>query len=132
MIATGLLAAALSLPTQAFPVAEVLSVYDGDTAIVALYLGLDITTTETIRVYGIDTPEVRPLATRKAGERSRDWLKARMEACGDLRVITGTKHGRPETDKYGRLLATPVCDGIDMTQEMIRLGLGVPYFGGAK
>ena len=122
----------LPTPTRAFPVAEVVSVYDGDTATVVLDLGLDVQITKTVRVFGIDTPEVRPLATREAGYRARDWLRDRLAGCRDLKAVTGTEKGRPAEGKYGRLLVTFTCDGADLTREMIDLGLGVPYFGGTK
>ena len=126
------LAAALSAPVRVYPVTEIVDVYDGDTATIVVDLGLDIRVVKTIRVFGIDTPEVRPLATREAGHRSRDWLDDRLRACPDLTIITGTRNGRPEVGKYGRLLGTFVCEGVDLTQEMIERGLGVPYSGGTK
>lgn len=119
-------------PLRVFPVARVLDVYDGDTVTVEIDLGLDVHVVKTVRLYGIDTPEVRPLKSRAAGYAARDWLRNRLNSCEDLRVVTGTHDGRPQVGKYGRLLVRFTCAGEDIADEMIERGLGKPYYGGAK
>lgn len=132
MIALLLLAVSLAQPLRVFPVARVLDVYDGDTVTVELDLGLDVHVVKTVRLFGIDTPEVRPLKSRAAGYAARDWLRNRLDGCGDLRIVTGTHEGRPQVGKYGRLLVRFECAGEDIADEMIDRGLGKPYYGGAK
>lgn len=127
-----LLAISLTPPLHAYPVSRVLDVYDGDTATLELDLGLDVRVVRTVRLFGIDTPEVRPLESRAAGYTARDWLRSRLAGCQSLQAITGTDDGRPQVGKFGRLLVRLDCDGEDLADEMIRRGMGKPYFGGAK
>lgn len=131
-IAMALLAVRLTPPLQSYTVSRVLDVYDGDTVTVEIDLGLDVHVVKTVRLHGIDTPEVRPLKSRAAGYAARDWLRVQMEACPDLRIITGTEKSRPQLGKYGRLLVRVACDGRDLNQEMIERGFAKPYYGGAK
>lgn len=128
-----LLSVALSPPLREWPVVDVLDVYDGDTATVTLDIGLDTHVVRTVRLFGIDTPEIRPLKSRAAGIAARDWLHDRLDACGDdLRVVTGTKNGRAQVGKFGRLLVRFRCGDVDLADEMIERGLGRQYYGGAK
>lgn len=131
MIPLLLLAVSLTPPLQSYAVSRILDVYDGDTATLELDLGLDVRVVKTVRLFGIDTPEVRPLKSRAAGYAARDWLRMQMEACPDLRIITGTENSRPQLGKYGRLLVRVACEGRDLNQEMIERGFAKPY-GGAK
>jgi micrococcal nuclease len=132
MIALLLIAVSLTPPLQFYAVSRVIDVYDGDTATLELELGLDVRVVKTVRLFGIDTPEVRPLKSRAAGYAARDWLRVQMEGCPDLRVITGTEKSRPQIGKYGRLLVRVACEGRDLNQEMIERGFAKPYYGGAK
>jgi endonuclease YncB( thermonuclease family) len=103
--------------------------YDGDTVTVDLpglhpLIGKDI----SIRINGIDTPEIKGHCEREA----RLAREARAIVAG---MLSGAKRivlvdvGR---DKYFRIDATVMVDGVDVGAELIRRGLAVPYDGGTK
>lgn len=104
--------------------AHVISVHDGDTFSAAVDLGFGTTIVEDFRLLGVDTPELQG-ETKVAAERARDWVTA--QATG--RPILIREHGR---DKWGRWLAEVQVGGRDLSQELIRRGMGKPYFGGKK
>lgn len=93
-------------------------VVDGDTMVLQVALGLGVSRTVTIRLLGIDTPELR-LEERPAGLRAKAFVEswsARYENAVILR--TDGKLG-----KYGRLLAM-VCppDGGECLTEALIAG----------
>ena len=105
--------------------AIVREVYDGDTIYADIDLGLDTWKHDIgLRLYGIDTPEVRTLSSREAGIAARDFICAALlgiplEDVGNLprkrrgsstRIVLGAVpiflHSHGDDDgKYGRLLA---------------------------
>ncbi len=100
--------------------------YDGDTITFNIpnihpLLGDNI----SIRVYGIDTPEIRGnCALEKARAlRVKTFVKDFLK---DAKKITLIETRR---DKYFRILARVVVDGKDLSEELIRNNLAVPYFG---
>lgn len=82
------------------------SVYDSDTPTLIVHLGFNATIIEKFRLYGIDSPEIRPLATRKAGEESRQYFISLVEECDYLLIQTFPEREvyRDEKGKYGRYL----------------------------
>ena len=81
--------------------AKVTSVYDGDTITVDIDLGMNVVLTgQKIRLYGIDTPEVRG-SEREDGLVSRDWLRDKIL---DKWVVIKTH--KDSKGKYGRWLGT--------------------------
>ncbi|MBF0108786.1 MAG: thermonuclease family protein [Magnetococcales bacterium] len=103
--------------------------YDGDT------LRFDIPGTHPlfgegipVRVRGVDTPEIRA----KCPEEKRMALEARervRQLLENAKCITLRKTGR---DKYFRIVARVVADGMDVGEMLIGAGLAVPYDGGRK
>ena len=79
--------------------AKVVRVYDGDTITVKVHLGFKITVQETIRLFGIDAPEVRG-TDKEIGRISRDKLRALIL---DKEVIIKTY--KDKKGKYGRYIA---------------------------
>jgi len=61
------------------------------------------------------------------GRAAKDWLVDKLE--GDVVRILINKYNR--VGKYGRLLGKVLYNGMDVGQEMLYLGLAVP-FGSAK
>lgn len=127
----------LSSPAQAncrhsdnsFNCVQYLRNYDGDTFTVRIpsvhpLLGEEI----SVRILGIDSPELRTQDTceKRAAERAQKELADifRNSSRISLRSI-----GR---DKYFRVLAEVVVDGVDVGQEMLRRGMAVPYEGGER
>lgn len=97
------------------------NVHDGDTltdTLVVLPFGLIKRT--TLRLYGIDAPELKE-PTMDEAIRARNWLWKRVSSCDSLRVaIQGT-------GSFGRTLATVYCNKTNINEQMLRLGLAVPY-----
>lgn len=79
--------------------AVVIKVYDGDTITVRIDLGFNVTKTERLRLYGIDTPEVRG-EERPDGLVARDWLRSLIM---NKEIIVKTY--KDKKGKYGRYLA---------------------------
>ena len=93
-------------------------IYDGDTITVVIDLGFYIHFGElTLRLHGINAPELRG-AEKEAGRRARDWLRERLAG---REFIVQTIRDRK--GKYGRYLAIIWLDGVNINEEMVRLGL---------
>ncbi len=99
--------------------ARVISVIDGDT------IDVDINgKKERVRMIGIDTPEtVHPKkAVEKFGIQASDFTK---------KMLTGKtvilEFGDEERDKYDRLLAYVILDGVNFNGELIRRGFAYAY-----
>lgn len=115
---------------------KVLKVIDGDTLDIALYHDeARKIFKHRIRLYGIDTPEKRPLLSNP--ERNRE-MEAAKKAQGALvqrlkendNVVIALFH---TFDKYGRLMATFYDkQGDDINKWMITSGYAQEYFGKTK
>ena len=117
-------------------VVKVLRVVDGDTVDIAM-LNDDKTRVfkHRVRLYGIDTPEKKPLKTNPNREREIEAAKRATQAMIDklmenqnMVTILFCKN-----DKYGRLMGT-LYDrkGQDINQWMVTQGYAVSYFGKTK
>ncbi len=110
--------------------AEVISVYDGDTATATVDLGFKVSAIKVkLRFYGIDTAEIRggTEATKLAAREARDYVKEKV--LGKKVRMKSLGKG-----KYGRYLAIiwPVDDDGNVAEEslndeLIRLGLARVY-----
>ena len=108
---------------------KVVSVYDGDTFFVDIpgwppIIGKRI----SVRVYGIDTPEMRS---------KDDELKRAAQECQEYgsKLLKSSKKVTLKNlrrDKYFRLLADVEFDGKDYARHMLDMKYAVPYFGGTK
>jgi micrococcal nuclease len=115
---------------------KVLRVVDGDTVDIAM---ISDDTKKIfkyrIRLYGIDTPEKKPLKTNPdrekeidAAKKSSQALHQKMEENNHLVTILLYK-----PDKYGRLLGTLYdAKGEDINQWMVQNGFATSYFGKTK
>ena len=103
--------------------ASVIRVVDGDTVEVAKIRG----GTETIRLLGIDTPEVYGGAECGGGAASA--LMKRL-ATGRVKVTTDPR--QPKRDKYGRLLAYVTKNGKDLNKVMVARGRAKVYVVGSR
>jgi micrococcal nuclease len=115
---------------------KVLRVVDGDTLDIALFQ--DDTRKifkYRIRLYGIDTPEKRPLKSNPHREQeiaaSKRANQAMQDKLAETQNIVTILFYKP--DKYGRLLGT-IYDkkGQDINQWMIDQGHATAYFGKTK
>jgi endonuclease YncB( thermonuclease family) len=109
-------------------VADVLSVYDGDTLTVLAYPWPGINTHVSVRLLGVDTPEIRGKCDleRTLAQQAREVALA---ALGTRVTLTNIRH-----DKYaGRVLADiTLADGRSLADVLIASGLARPYDGGAR
>jgi len=114
--------------------AIITEVYDGDTVTVDIDLGFNNWKKgEKLRLYGIDTPELRGSELIK-GREARDFVRERV--LGKEIIIHTYKDKK---GKYGRYLATIMyrrhpedTDNINLNDELVAKGMAVPYFGGTK
>ena len=96
--------------------AEVSKVYDGDTITVTVDLGLGVYKTETIRLYGLNAPEVRG-AEKSEGIKSRDVLRKMI-----LNKTVTLYTLKDKRGKYGRLLGIIHYDGKNINKWLIDNG----------
>jgi len=113
-------------------IAKVVRVVDGDTLDVDINLGFDLTLRERVRLYGINTPEIRSSnkVEKAAGIMSHNFLiETLLEFNNDVKLVL---HGE---GKYGRPLAD-VYIGKDFHTNVNNLlvseGYANPYFGGKR
>lgn len=95
--------------------ATVLRVIDGDTVRVRVDLGLRISTEITVRLLGINAPELNT----DAGKQSREYLRL----IEDQQIVLKT-HKNPK-DKYGRWLGEIFCNGENINSLMVVMGYAV-------
>ena len=103
--------------------------YDGDTCYVtAPSLPVPLQNM-SIRILGIDTPEIRG----KCEEEKKLALEARAFANKMFRDANSIEFANLDWDKYGgRILADVYIDGKSYKDEIINTGLARPYDGGTK
>ena len=102
------------------------SVYDGDTCTLDIDLGLNtIRCKEKVRLYGIDTPELRGVSDeeKERGRAARDWLWEKLDEAEEVVIRTH----KDKSGKYGRLLGTLYADGKNLNSALIDQGLAKPY-----
>jgi endonuclease YncB( thermonuclease family) len=110
--------------------ATVLRVIDGDSLVVraTIWLGQEVET--TVRLLGVDTPELRGKCSeeRKLATRSRQ-LTARLAQQGADITLREIQFGK----FAGRVLARVVtAGGVDVGEALIEAGLGREYHGGRR
>ena len=92
-------------PTVYERIATVLRVVDGDTLHVAADLGLDVVANVTVRLYGINAPEM----STDVGKAAKVFVEAWVKDRGPVFALRTVKDKR---EKYGRYLADLVpADG---------------------
>ena len=95
--------------------ATVVKVHDGDTVTLRTnFRDFDF----PLRLTDIDAPELN-----EGGDEARDYLSSKVL---DKSVIIGINFDN-RVGKYGRLLGSIIRNGANMAQEMLRLGLVVPF-----
>jgi micrococcal nuclease len=97
---------------------KVISCHDGDTWLVNIDLGFDITVTHHIRLLGIDTPEVAKVrgADEKEVARGKEITAEVRKMVEGQEVLLQTV--KDSTDKYGRYLADVYLNGVWVNQYM--------------
>lgn len=117
---------------------KVLKVYDGDTYTVAFYYnGLPMKF--QVRLYGVDCDEIRDNDNGKKANALRAKTYVSNLILGkivNITILNNTNYadiGKITNDKFGRLLAKIyTLDKLNIADELIKLSLAKPYFGGTK
>lgn len=103
--------------------AKYVRAYDGDTVTLDIDLGFETwLNNQTIRLYGIDTPEIRG-DERQEGLKSRDYVRDRLENANNIILKTY----KDKKGKYGRWLAEIFVDGENLNHTLVGLGLATKY-----
>jgi len=109
--------------------AKVIKVYDGDTFTVEAYPWPGLEAKASVRVDGVDTPEIRGKcdAEKQKAIEARDYVKGLI--LGEVVQLENVKHG-----KYaGRVVADVILDGGEsLADKIIQQGLGREYHGGKR
>jgi endonuclease YncB( thermonuclease family) len=103
-------------------------VIDGDTFEATVMVWPDTFVTTKVRVYGVDTPELRSRVDceRRLAEKAKSLAESLLTG-GDV-TLSNVIH-----DKYGgRHVAVVKVDGEDLAKKLIQEGLAAPYTGGTK
>ena len=110
--------------------AHVVRTYDGDTltADVSIWPGITIRT--SIRIRGIDTPELRARCDeeRTMAVAARDLLRRLVADAGHAVQIVDPEHGM----YAGRVVAGVEAGGIDVAAALLDSGLARVYDGGRR
>ena len=96
--------------------AEVIKVVDADTIDCVIDLGFNVSTTQRLRLYGINAWETRG-AERERGLLAKAWLIAQLEGQQLLIETQKDKQG-----KYGRYLATLYVNDVNLNVAMVHAG----------
>jgi micrococcal nuclease len=115
-----------------FYAAKVINVVDGDTVKLLIDVGFSIWISQTVRLIGINAPEI----STPEGKAAKEWLAARM--LPGLEVYIQTT--KDKTEKYGRLLGKVFIkaekntyDSADsFNDKLVAAGMARPYDGGAR
>lgn len=111
--------------------AKVTDVYDGDTCTIIFKVGSKFRKYK-LRMYGYDTPEMRPRKTIPYRENIIESAYKARNALRDKILKKIVVVNFFEEDKYGRLLGNVFLDDININKWMIDEGYGYEYFGGTK
>jgi len=110
-------------------VEKVVSVYDGDTFKVDIKGWPDIIGKSIgIRIYGIDTPEIR--GTRGVVKDLAMLAKAFTDS--ELVLASKVELRNIRRGKYFRIIADVYVDGKDLAKLLLDNGFAKPYYGGKR
>jgi|SaaInlStandDraft_4_1057021.scaffolds.fasta_scaffold61223_2 micrococcal nuclease len=114
-----------------YRVKEIVSIYDGDTMKVVVDLGFGIYTKQTLRLYGINAPEMRG-SDKVNGKITRDWLRGRVYEAVENKTPISIRTKKDKTGKYGRLLAEVFIsdEKLSLNEQMVENGLAIEYMKG--
>ncbi len=107
--------------------ARVVSVYDGDTLTVDAAPWPGLTARTSVRVAGVDTPEIRGKcqAEKNQAIRARDFVRATVGAMVRLTDVRPGKYA-------GRVIADVWINEQKLSDLLIAENLGRPYHGGRR
>ena len=131
VIATTLLAPMAQAACYDWPLREYRGefAYDGDTIYVAIPGLPGEIANMSVRVRGVDTPEIRGKceSEKQLAQQARDYARKR------LKTAKAVEFCEPEWGRYGgRVVASVRIDGSPLDLELIDNGLARPYDGKTK
>ena len=104
------------------------AVYDGDTVKGRAEIWPGLSTLVSVRLAGIDTPELRGKCAREKAAAKRAKVALQLALSLGMVTLRNVRLG-----KYaGRVVATVLVDGVNVAPEMIRQGYGRVYNGGRR
>ena len=111
--------------------AEVTRVVDGDTVDAFVDLGFDMHSKQRVRLYGINTPEIRTRdkVEKKAGLAAMARLQEMLRESKNKCVI---KTRLDRKGKYGRVLGVLYVDECDLNTKLVKEGHAKRYYGGTR
>lgn len=108
---------------------------DGDTIEVEVDLGFRLTMVQTVRVNGINAPELATAEGKAAKAAAWKWLTdatgiRKAHSQWPIVISTAKPNALTGGDKYGRWLASITrADGHDLATDMIAAGHALPWDG---
>ena len=102
--------------------AIITNVVDGDTVDAVIDVGFKMTTTQRLRLLGVDTAELtsKDLIERAKAQEAKLYV---MEQLLGKSVLIKTE----KADSFGRYLATISINGLNFNQSLLDKGLATPY-----
>ena len=103
--------------------------YDGDTFDLEIDLGFSIKIYKSVRLAGVDTPELRggTPETKALARFARDHAEWYIRYANKVFFKSTVWSG-----KYGRPVGDLICDGNSLADYLVAEGLAVPYDGGSR
>lgn len=96
---------------------DIVRVVDGDTFIASFFIFHNLKVVETIRVLGIDTPEMKG-ATKDAAIQSKNFTESWLKNDAPINITICKR------DSFGRSLATVSKSGEDLADALANSGFG--------
>lgn len=100
-----------------YRVVKLVRAIDGDTVCVVLDLGFDLTLEATVRLLGIDCPELRDPGGVQAGVFTEKWFTSQPPGSVVFRSW------KDRTEKYGRYLGDFMGGGTSLVKAIVESGL---------
>ena len=100
--------------------AQVKAVIDADTIDVLIDLGFGVHTMQRLRLYGIDSPEMKT----EAGKIAKEYVKSVLLGA-DASMFVYVRTLKDRKDKYGRKLAVLYFDPVSMADDRDESNIGV-------
>ncbi len=105
--------------------ARITRVIDGDTVEAEIDLGFHVAISVTLRLAGINAPEIRG-AERPRGLAATRYLESLLDdLAGDTRELT-VRTQKDVTEKYGRYLADLIAGEVNLNHALVAAGHAVP------
>ena len=121
-------------PAYTYTIKEITKYVDGDTVDVIIDLGFHLTLKKRVRLYGINTPEVRTRnkAIKKKGLLAKERLIELCEPNDNPDQFGGLILKCHGLGKYGRVLGEIFNGNCSVNRMLVIEGHAIEYYGGKK